>query len=337
MSIEPQHTARDPAPEHPELPLPPVTGEGWPAVSRWMLRRTTDVIAIALILLGGLTVAQRLVVWWRTDPVQTLADPQAAFAGDALAPWGVGPGGATLEFGGAAFTLRRETVRGTLDEALQHLQSICREQLLSPAATTGPTAELSLPALPPIEPREAALLEKLSAVDPVERAADDAWSLYRTRGPLAAVIGVRGRRSDATAERVICWGLCLPLDQEAWALLVVAPGAASAAGRETTRSVTIPADARLGVSLRDELGGGLLTFSGGGRVEEWQVHFDRMANERGWTLRRPWTTAAGSRSAAWNGPVGDLPRRIDVHLTRGESGWEGLVSLSPIRVEASAP
>lgn len=326
MTTDPPAAGNSPPREdRPGTIVPPQSGD-WSELSRWMLRRTFDLIAIGLVLLAGLTVARRVLVWWKTDPGDLVADQQTAFARDALAPWGIGPGGASLEFGAIPFHLRRVVLRGTLAEARAQLQAIARE-----AARTWVAKPAPLPSDGP-ELREEQLLARLAAVEPVERGPDGQWSLYRIEGPLEMVAAVAPGQPDAAEARVVCWGLALPVEEDAWRLLVVTPPRGST-GASAAPALPLPPECRLELSLSDELGGGWAMFSGPGPAESWQVHFDRLAESRGWERLRPWSEGNPTRSAAWVESGGGKPRRVDVQLTRGEKGWAGVVSFSPVSIQ----
>lgn len=325
MTPDPPAVTPPPTEVRPERVVSSRPGD-WSELSRWMLRRTIDLIVIGLVLLAGLTVARRVLVWWKTEPGDLVADHQAAFAGDALAPWGIGPGGARLEFGTTGLSLRRVVLRGTLAEAQEQLQTIARET----ARDWGSQPRLRLSeALGPRERREMQLLTRLTAVEPVERDPDGRWSLYRIEGPLEMVVAVAPDQPDAEEARVVCWGVALPVDTGTWRLLMVTPRAEST-GVSASPALPLPPNCRRELSLSDAVGGGLTTFSGPGPAETWQVHFDNVAESLGWKPVRRWSERSSGRSAVWIAPGGGEPRRIDVQLTRGEKGWAGVVSFSPL-------
>ena len=301
--------------------IPPVGAGDLGSVSRRIARRTTDLIAIALILIGGLTVAQRLIVWWKTAPSETLANPEAVFSADALAPWGGGPGGVSLDLGSQPLTMHRRVVGGSRDDAIRALHADCRT-----AAEAFPTERFD--ALPPREERESRLLERLGEQAPAEAAADRSWAVYNLPGPAAMVFATRREAGEASRVRIVCWGLVMPSPEETWTLLRIVPRSGGAASGSAA-GMPLPTNCRPGLAVRDEIGGQLVTFSGRGPPGEWRTHFETLAREQDWEPVAAWRTDAASWSAAWVRERDARLERIDLQLTQSESGWAGLVNISP--------
>jgi hypothetical protein len=86
--------------------------------------RTTDLIAIGVVLVGGLTLGRQVLEWWRTDPPETVAATNA-LPGTA-GPWGAANTPVQLEFGEYPLALRRETIAGDREAAMTALVSACR-------------------------------------------------------------------------------------------------------------------------------------------------------------------------------------------------------------------
>src|SRR5262245_20311681 len=81
------------------------------AVSRKIARRTTDLIAVGVVLIGGLSIGRQVVEWWRDEPAQGAAAPQAS----GIDPTGDGP--LRLEFGDYPLAMERQTIVGDQDSA----------------------------------------------------------------------------------------------------------------------------------------------------------------------------------------------------------------------------
>lgn len=305
------------------------SADDWGGLSRRIARRTTDLIAIGLIVAAGLTVAQRLIVWWKTDPAEGSSDPQYLFAAEALTPWGIGPGGAAIDLGELPLTLHRETFVGDREEASDRLRAACREMLTS---VDGALVD----SLPPPTDAERKLLRRLETHVTAETDPQHRWELHELSIPLGMVLGVwcgdvtsppTGIPPEPSA-RLICWGLVLPIDDRAWTILRVTPrssGLASASG-----DWPLPPLTRRGLALRDAVGGGLITFTGDASPLVWRTHFEQVARQRGWKLLTDWNTTATAWSAAWSLSSGDQLLRIDLQFTRTEAGWSGLIHISPI-------
>ena len=290
------------------------------SLSRRIARRTTDLIAIALIIGAGLTVTSRVVEWWRTDPADVMNNTRPAFSLDALAPWGITPDGVGLQFGDAPFSLRQQVQSGTLDDALTRLEENCLRRL---------TATIPGSALPgAATPAEQRLIAQLANVTASRTAADGQWAVYRVPGPLAMVVGTLQASGTSEESRIACWGIVLPSAENVWTVLTVEPRPTSAPHSPSSRP-PLPPSATPGLALSDDLGGEFATFAGGAPAE-WRTHFDTLASQHQWRPERPWRTDPSDWSAAWTtGNESGSPRRIDVYFQRTETGWVGLLNQSP--------
>ncbi|MFV0445162.1 MAG: hypothetical protein ACK5Q5_16420 [Planctomycetaceae bacterium] len=297
---------------------PIVTSDVQPFGGR-IARRTTDLIVIAIILMAGLTVTQRLLVWWKTEPADVRADPEVLFSREALTPWGAGPEGVSIDLPGQALTLNRRMFQGTFDDAIFQLRNDCREVLLSDAAPVLPRAET-----------ESNLISTLMKYPTAEVDPNLGWSLHEIGSPLTMTIGVRRGETPDLPDRVVCWGLVLPLAEGVWSLLRVVPQwTESAAG--PVELLPLPAECRPGLSVRDDLGGQLVTFTGEGPLAAWRLHFEEVARQRNWQPVTSWQYDERNDSAAWTTPAETAPQRIDIQLTLTSTGWTGLINISPTR------
>jgi hypothetical protein len=285
-----------------------------------IVRRTTDLIVIAVIVGVALTVTLRVVDWWRAEPESLTANLEAAFSRDALAPWGAGASGTQVRLGEAPFTLARVDFQGTLDGALTRLEERC-------AASIAVSSKHDLPV---IEDSEAQLIARLSRETPSRKLASEGGSLYRLPGPVPMVIAVgSGAGRDAGIDRVLCWGLAMPFDAQQWNLLLVTPG--TGGGSDFGGAVgELPDGARHGMTVRDDIGGSLTTFSGAGPAEAWKSHFNVQAASEAWRDEGGWTTTGGHWSAVWTTERNGRRERIDIHLLQSAGGWTGVRQVTPL-------
>jgi hypothetical protein len=315
----PHELADSPAPsEDPVDIVSPRPPEGLDSLARKITRRTTDLIVIGFIVIGGLTVAQRLLVWWKTDPAETLADPEIVFSRAALAPWGAGPQGVAIDLAGKPLTLLRRTFEGTHAEAAGFLRRECRETVAAGEVT-----------LPELTPEETRLTETLRKHPPVEADPAGRWALHEIGAPLSMTLGVRRADAPGTVDRVVCWGLLLPLAERSWSILQIMPRPTRGA-EQVVDPLPLPAGVQPGLAVRDELGGQVVTFSGVGPVDVWRRHFDQLATMRQWVAAVEWSIQPEAASAAWSTP-GPADARVDLRLTRVDGGWTGLIHISPTR------
>ncbi len=301
----------------PEVVLPP---EPVRPLAKTIARRTTDLIAISLILVGLVTVSRRILEWWQAEPAAGL---RAELSHDAMAPWNLGEVPTRIDFGDAPFSLERSVVRGNLDDAREELQRWCRELLLQTPA----------PKLPEASDAEVELLSHLERREPVEQG--PGWAIRHMPGVLTMTVGTREIAGGNL--RVVCWGITFPLSEGAWTLLLVTPhsGGGAGAGRTLT-DVPLPDSARRVVALSNRVGGRLVTFAGGGELSAWRAHFDRLGGERNWTVVREWHQQGAMWSGVWE-TGGEDRQRIDVQFSRVDDAWTGLVNVMPITTGDDQP
>ncbi len=300
-------------------------------LARRISSRTTDLLAVAILLVVTLSIAWRVTDWWRGEAAATTLSARNVTTG----PWDA-PGGADLEFDGQPWTLHREDVGGDRDSAARAVRDACRAML---SASPNPGAALEL------DETEHTLLERLAVFAPLEQ--DGPTSLYEVGGTLPWFIGTRDAEGDAVTpapapaadgqaptaaaphRRVICWGLALPQGEDRWTIYVIdrhpSAGGPAAPGPE----LTLPQGLRAIVTMRDKAGGMFRVLAGHGSPVRWREEFDRMFSRNGWRPLRRWTRTGATHSAAWSAPGGTAPRTADVSLQQdGDGAWTGILSVS---------
>ncbi|MDA1165274.1 MAG: hypothetical protein O3B13_19415, partial [Planctomycetota bacterium] len=107
--------------------------------ARRVSQRTTDLIAIAIVSVGVLTVSGRLAEWWNTDPADTLspATSAAQMAGSAKG-WGSGESAVHLLAGDAQVQMERRIIFGDQFRVDRILRDRLVEILESPPAANQP-------------------------------------------------------------------------------------------------------------------------------------------------------------------------------------------------------
>jgi len=168
-------------------------------VARTLRRRAIDLLAIAVVLIGGLAVGRELVAWWHDDPAfdSTPASATIATAGTDAA-WTaptrlvLGESGQVIER--TELTGDRE---GMMAEMLDHAADLARGY--HPQAS-------------PVDAAERRLLDRLLDGRPAILA-DDGIELYRLDGGLPMAVAVTG---PETGRRIAAWGLAVPLADDHW-------------------------------------------------------------------------------------------------------------------------
>jgi hypothetical protein len=203
-------------------------GTGYGGLARRIARRTTDLLAIALVLVAGIGLGGQLIGWWRSEPQARLQNPGAE-----ATSWERDGVPLDLQFGDSPFALERTPVSGGREAAAQRLVDSCAAAADSPASQSRP-----------ISSDEQRLIAAAEALEPV-REEHGRWRVYVVDGPVlqAVVIDSTMRapsgfgsaasgslagdvqsaepldehQTHATASpRVLCWGLAFPADEHRW-------------------------------------------------------------------------------------------------------------------------
>ena len=312
---------------------------GFRRLARQITRRTTDLLAIAIVTVCLLAIGGQVSQWWQTSPDDVSPSNVPGYTGTA---WGAGGTPVSLEFEGLAFTLRRQTVAGDEQAAAEGLMSAAREIAAGNAAPAGE-----------IEKSERALLEALRALEPADEVGTS--RIYRFDLPLPMVLVTRrdsseddGRaakeraerqdpltppgsplstRAEEAAERVVCWGRAFPVGETSWRLFLFhSPhsGAASAGAGD----IPLPPRSRRLHSIRDHSGLCWIGFTGAGSPRQWMRFFDGSLAERGWERTSEWRIDDRSCAARFIS-ASDSAGTVDVHFsTAGQDQLSGIISVA---------
>jgi hypothetical protein len=294
------------------LPEPRGTPRDFGELGRRISSRTTDLLAIGILLTGGIAVGGSLMNWWRAEPpapVIPVAPP---------APWD-DPSGVELDFGEGDWSIRREPLAGTVDAAHDALVERVRSVAASASGQT----------LPAADDAELKLIEQLQHWSPHE--VHEAARVYAIGGPLFWVVGtcdVDGGGGDAgVAERVVCWGLALPQANDSWTLYVMnrrVPDHTDSGSAE----ITLPDGAARSMRIASDGGGELTCFSGDGPVDHWIAEFDATMSDQGWTREDRWRRSDHFAAAAYRRGNEVAAEFAAITLLQDEDGvWRGVIDL----------
>lgn len=293
----------------------PATGYG--ALARRISSRTTDLVAIAVVLIGGMSIGRQLVEWWRVEPESLLPAAPHSTGGELLGADGTP---VTLEFGGAPLAMTREIVACDPASAIDRLVARCESTVKSAAAGR-----------PIVNAAAQALVARAADLEPVVEE-PGVWRVYRLDEFFPLVLGLR-RVAEGEIDRaaapwgLICWGMAVPSGGSHWALYTFL-AAESADG--ALPEFALPGGARKILGLRGEAGDGLIAFGGEGRVEQWMSFFDREFERCGLARDAAWESAASGWSARFESPESGTGRRIEIGLSRdANGGLTGLIQLGP--------
>jgi hypothetical protein len=172
----------------PEPTARPTSATGYAALARRISRLTTNLLATAIVLVGGLALGWQVLAWWQEDiPVD--AAPSSA-VGNALRGVPDSPFEPAQELWTKAGPLKIEQLSGDRAAALAAMRAWCLEgDVLVTAGQAGPG--------------EQTYLKRLADETPVEEQGD--LALYVPQGEPTMVVAVSRAR-----ERIVAWSFALP-------------------------------------------------------------------------------------------------------------------------------
>jgi hypothetical protein len=284
-------------------------------LARRCRRRTTDLLAIGLLLVVGLAVGRQLAAWWNEAELQSTPNPLSVTGSGAA--W-TDPD--ELQLGELGQTIHRRRVSGDRQAAWSALEASTRvtaQQAGWPAAEAD-EAERQLLEL--LDRRESRRSQSTSPQQPDT-------SLYRLEGPLPMVVAVRrllGQR------RVVGWGLATRTPAEGWVTWTFAT-----AGHADTLPVELPEGSRKLLAVGSGNPEQLLVFSGSAGPDDWWKHFERALRRDGWTLSSPAAHNADGWTARWQHRSGQALVVSARHHNSGQ--WHGMLNVfTPIPAGTSA-
>lgn len=318
-----------------QLKDPVPSAPGYSDLARRIRGRTTDLLAIGIVLIAGLSLGRQVLRWWKADD----ASPNVPIASATAAPisWGDEGSPVELQFGDRTTGFTRMAISGTEDQARQQLVALCVEKTRQAAfpQTPAPASELRL-------------LERISKATPFQSEAGD-WEVHVIEKPLPLVLGVKFAAATpgmpaATVEhsprRVVCWGWLFSHGTANFTAYCVQPARSGSSSAYAATEIPLPSSVRRMVSIQGSREGGLISFSGPGPVEAWIRFYDSWGQKQGWAPLE-WERAG----AAWSARVRDprSQRELVWHFSKQNStpaeteNWVGLIDLIPIREPRGNP
>jgi len=274
--------------------------------------RTTDLFAVALMVLVLLYMGTRVMEWWRAAPPTVAAGP----IGDAaLAIWD-DPANLAVEFHGGPWQLSRSSSTGTAEDVTRAAIEHARR-----------TLETSEPAeLPPPDAAEHQWLEQLRDWPPQVRT--DRGDVFVLGGPWpwivatqrARQIGPESREGShaADSERVICWACALPHSNLNWTLYTAVRGDGATTSASAV-DVPIPGNAQRLLTARSP-SGGVTSFSSHVAVRRVSKEWDRELQTAGWTPISDWSGDTRITRATYRRKRSEGIDRLDAAVMQGDDG-----------------
>ncbi len=305
-------------------------------LSRRIARRTTDLLAIAILAIGLLTVSGQISGWWATTEDDLLSSTEIAteVAGQ---PGNWNDRGVPIGLASAELPVRLERLsfRGDRDQVDGIILKRLRQLLVQTA-----DARFSSPP----DDAERRLLRLLPQIEPVETTGKDG-RVYRldepgTQSAIATFVACRVTPSaeDETgpAGRVVCWAMATPFDESDWRVFFFV--------RSTQRggragSVVLPDGMRIVFSLSDPAGGTLTAItsdpSESHSLEHWRGRLERQLASAGWQRIRQWTQSDGATACRFQQETESGLEAIELILREAdENSVTGLISVTPLPEES---
>jgi hypothetical protein len=233
------------------------------ALARIIAGRATDLFAVGLVLMVGLSAGKQIVAWWRVEPA-SMSHPVAVGA-DELADWDARAVDVTIGDSGA--TLSRRIISGDRSSAEQALAKLCSDVSARAAAS----AEQ-------VSADEAAWLRRIETLPTAIETGDSLDAVYLPPAPLPQAVAVRqvsGRSADGADHRITATAWALPFGEQRW-LLYATPFVAQS-GEPVTGELALPPGARRILGWSDENGAAVVAFEGGGSLQDWSGYYRKLA------------------------------------------------------------
>jgi hypothetical protein len=284
---------------------------GYSDLARRIRSRTTDFLAICIVLVASLTLGRQILIWWHAPTHEELTAREANTGPPA---WGDNQEAVALEFGDLPVGLTRQSCTGTPSAALATIVANCE------AATRSADRPLH-----ESDPVEVGLLQKLSDSKPASEHPGD-WQVHVVDERFLLVAGLRRLPAEHSGDaarsewRLVCWGMGMPAGAESWTTFVMRGTGGAVASRSGVPEVPIPPESRRSLALNDERGAALVGFSGAGDPEHWMQFYDRWFSGNGWTPAGGWSIGAEVWSARFAGPTDREGMRVEVRFARDRRG-----------------
>ena len=300
---------------------PPSLGD----VARRITSRTTDFIAIAIIVVASLTIGRQVLDWWHAPPTQAEALSEASGSRPA---WEDSREPIALEFGDSPLAMTRQVVEGEKKTTIDVLVGHCRQAV---SATRRPWRES--------DEAEERLLERTAGLTPVAEELG-VWQVYVIDERFPMVAGVRrfasGQKEAARGTpRLVCWGMAMPAGKNVWNAYVFQGAARGSPAATGLPEVPLPPGSRRNLSLRDERGGALVGYSGSGSGQAWMKHYDGWFAAQGWSSNEGWRTEGGTWSARFRNQKDPAAGWVEIHFA--EDAHRELTGLVQITMSGNTP
>ena len=298
MADETDQTPRDAAADE----QPP----GFAKVSQTLRRRTTDLLALAILAVGLLAIGGKVSRWWGKSPEE--AAPRAQNPPRPLA-WGAGGEGVSMEWGDLEYAIHRQRLTGDAETVGGRLEDLVISYV----------PKITPPEFPPSD-AEVKLLSELKTI-PASRSLDSGTRLYRLGEHLPMILLTR---LVGDSRRVVCWARAFPQSQTEWMAFLFYSAKTDATQAAPFQQIPLPEGSQRIQSLHEKGQRSWIGFKGPGPARDWQSHFDDWFAEADWKPIREWSQTPSGWTAAYQSA--DEKQRADIWLNRQTNEeWTGMI------------
>ena len=307
-------------------------------ISAW----TTNSLLTLLILVAGLGFGRQVLQWWAADVPAPQGRPGLVTPAESLGNLAQLH---TFRFGDLPWSLRRQSIVGDKQAAIERLRAVCRDVLAnarpmpaatSPAAAPGAAVGRGIVGQPSAsEEKFLAVLSKStpSAQEP------KSWQIYEFQGQFPMTVGL-ARPSEAAGQevdsgpnlvksgfRVVVWAVAMPVGDEGWTLYCFQPAERASETASALPEIPLPPGGHRSLSLQAVDGAGLTAFDGPYQPEAWKRFYADWFRRQAWPTATAWQPAG----AAWYAKFAATDRgTVDIQFgPDGRGGLSGLLMIAP--------
>lgn len=291
--------------------------------------RVNDLLAIGIVLYGGLTMGDSVLDWWNTSPEDATQINKEKLADDLVPPDLLSEQSVRIEAGVLDIGFERVKLMGTPDEIGEQMVA----RLSDRAEAAG---------VPESEPTESELgmLQAIAEQKPVWTG-NTGLSIYFQNAPLAAYVAVR-ENSDSTEivsqnhdARVVSWGFVIPEGESRWTGWLFSPKGNSRRQISFDWKSILPEDANCELGFHSESEQVFLSFSGTGSLDRWRTEFEENLSQRNFALVQDWSRVGASASAEFLRTSESESQSLSLHIqTESDGRLRGLLNVARPREES---
>lgn len=306
---------------------------GFKRVALLISKRTTDLIAIAIVGFGLFAVSGQLSDWWST-PAQPIDSQRTALevAGQQTS-WNDNRSPVKIQLGQLPVELQRATITGDLaaveSAVLPRLAKLIDE---TPASDRRIDSNIIVDKTTErMNSAERVLLSGIRSIKPIQTSKHG--SIYRLDEPGSAGFSstfVGSRNSEKGDTRIVAWAMAIPYGTTDWRVFWFRRISDKV---RAASAFPLPADTVQVFSIGDINGDGLLSFRLNPNKEktqrsDWQQFFSDRFSSGGWQPTRNWTQSAQRVAARFENPKTGVVAEITIN-NNDSSGVVNVMTRQP--------